>query len=490
MTLLHSDLLARRTDLSASLGFEDKLWTASDLLRGVMDPAEYKHVLLGLLFLKSVSESGRFVVPTGTSWSALLSDVTGVGLADRLDESLAALEQANATLAGTLPARFVRAGLDARSLGGLIQVIGSIQASDASDQRDTLGRVYEYMVGRFASAEGRGGGEFYTPACVVQLLVDLLQPFEGTVYDPCCGSGGMFVQSLRFVDAHGGDRAAVQIHGQESNPKTWRMAQMNLALQGIAGQLGDRPADTLHQDLHPALRADTVLANPPFNISRWGADALQDDPRWAHGRPPDSNANFAWLQHIVHHLAPTGTAGVVLANGSLSSTVSGEGALRSALLAADLVEGVVALPERLFYATQIPACIWLLARAKGADSHRDRSGEVLFIDATQLGRMETRAHRVLDAPDIARVAGALRRWRDPAGGFEDESGFCRSAPLAEVMAQQGVLTPGRYVGAPPTQRDPAAADLDTLVRTLRDQQREAAALDKAIEAGLTRLGQD
>ena len=479
-----------RPALSTSLGFEDKLWVAADLLRGSLDPAEYKHVLLGLLFLKSASTSGRFTVPERAQWSTLVDTLEAPALAKRLDTALEALERANAHLSGALPPRFHRAGLEERSLAQLLQLVASLLPSEDNASQDTLGRVYEYLIGRFASAEGRGGGEFYTPACVVQLLVELLQPFEGSVYDPCCGSGGMFVQSLRFIAAHGGDSSAVRVYGQESNPGTWRMAQMNLALRGIRAELGERPADTLHENLHPSLVADTVLANPPFNISRWGAEALRGDPRWSHGLPPDSNANFAWLQHILHHLSPTGTAGVVLSNGSLSGTHSGEGTLRRALIEADLVEGVVALPEQLFYATAIPACVWLLAPGKGRDAHRDRRGEILFVDASRWGHMETRTHRVLSQDEITRIAGALRRWRDPRGGYQDEPGFCRSAPISEVLGQEGILTPGRYVGAPPVTEASDSTDLALLIQTLREQQQEAAVLDQAIEQTLASLERD
>ncbi len=447
----------------------------------------YKHVLLGTLFLKAATESGRFVVPEAAAWPQLAAQAGAEDLAHALDHALAALETANPALAGTLPPRFAFAGLDARSLGELVRVIASLEPAADDGTRDTLGRVYEYLVGRFASAEGRGGGEFYTPACIVRLLVRLIQPFTGTVYDPCCGSGGMFVQSLRFVEAHGGHAGRIRVFGQESNPTTWRMAQMNLALHGLTGDLGPEAADTLHQDLHPGLRADHVLANPPFNISRWGADSLRDDPRWVHGPPPDSNANFAWLQHILHHLGPRGTAGVVLANGSLTAMTSGEGALRRALIEADRVEAIVALPDRLFYATQIPACLWILARGKGSDPHRDRSGEVLFIDASRLGRMETRVHRVLDTADLERVAGALHRWRDPAGGHQDEPGFACSVTLADIAAQDHNLTPGRYVGPRPAHFETSAPSVAELVSTLRDQRREAVALDQAVAEVLHRL---
>ena len=433
-------------DPTTTLGFEDALWAASDLLRGRLDPAIYKHAVLEVLYRKAIG---------GDGWAADLLSAP--------PPDLARLELAPGILASLV------ALIDDVALG--------------PDAHDTLGRVYEYFLGRFASAEGRGGGEFYTPPCVVQLLVSLLDPIAGTVYDPCCGSGGMFVQAQL-------GRGGLRCHGQESNPRTFKLAQRNLTLRGLDFDLGPGPADTLHQDLHPDLRADHVLANPPFNIARWGAAQLAGDPRWAFGEPPDRCANFAWIQHILHHLAPAGTGGVVLANGSLSATTSGEGALRSALVAADVVEAIVALPDRLFYATQIPACIWVLARGKASDSHRDRSGEVLFVDATRLGRMETRVHRVLDAPDVARIAQALHRWRDASGAFTPEPGFCASATLDQVAAQGGVLTPGRFVGAPPPNTEQQAPDLGGLVAKLRLQMAQARASDEDLEAALHALARD
>ena len=372
-----------------------------------------------------------------------------------------------------------------------------------------LGRVYEYFLSQFASAEGKKGGEFYTPRCVVKLLVEMLEPWQGRVYDPCCGSSGMFVQSVEFIRAHAtgngnGGRAKgdISIYGQESNYTTWRLAKMNLAIRGIEGQVAH--GDTFHDDRHPDLKADFILANPPFNVSDWGGDRLADDRRWKYGVPPTRNANFAWVQHIVHHLAPHGTAGFVLANGSMSSSQSGEGAIRKGLIEAELVDCMIALPGQLFYSTQIPACLWFLARDRMADSPsgsgtaaptrslRDRRGEILFIDARKLGRMVDRTHRELTDEDITRIADTYHAWRseDDVDSYADVPGFCKSASLEEVGNHGHVLTPGRYVGAEPQEDDsePFEVKMTRLVAELREQQAEGARLDAAIGANLAGLG--
>ena len=506
-----------RTDKTASLGFEDKLWLAADVLRNNLDPAEYKHVVLGLLFLKYVSDAFEerqahlrasggahrledrdayaagnvFWVPQQARWSHIQGLATQPTIGRVLDDAMDTIVEANPVLDGALPRPFGLPALDPQKLGELIRLISGIGLGTREHRnRDTLGRVYEYFLSRFASTEGRGGGEFYTPTSVVALLVELLEPYEGRVYDPCCGSGGMFVQSMKFIEAHGGRRDAVTVHGQESNPTTWRMARMNMAIRGIEAKLGAQPADTFHHDLHPDLQADFVMANPPFNISNWGGERLAADVRWKYGTPPAGNANFAWLQTIVHHLSPTGTAGVVLANGSMSSQQSGEGAIRRKLVEADLVDCMVAMPGQLFYATQIPVCLWILARDKEAGRLRRRPGEVLFIDASKLGRMETRVHRVLEAVDIEKIAGAYHAWRGVDGGYADVAGFCRSATKAEIAAQDFVLTPGRYVGAEAVAQDEGALaeKMERLVAELRGQQAEARRLDGAIAQVLTRLG--
>ena len=383
-------------------------------------------------------------------------------------------------------------------LGELIDLIGTIAMGDAeSRSKDLLGRVYEYFLGRFASAEGKGGGEFYTARCVVKLLVEMLEPFKGRVYDPCCGSGGMFVQSERFVEEHGGRRGDIAIYGQESNPTTWRLAKMNLAIRGLEGDLGPHNADTFHNDLHKDLKADFILANPPFNVSDWGGDRLRDDVRWRYGAPPPGNANFAWVQHMVHHLAPQGVAGFVLANGSMSSQQSGEGEIRKALVEADLVDCMIALPGQLFYTTQIPVCLWFLARDKsdGPGSGgpcRDRRGRTLFIDARQMGAMVDCTHRELTDEDIGRIAGVYHAWRaeEGAGDYEDVPGFCRSATTEQIAEHGFVLTPGRYVGAAAGEEDDEPFDekMKRLTAELAKQQDEARRLDPAIVANLRALG--
>ena len=387
-------------------------------------------------------------------------------------------------------------------LGQTIDLVSNIKVGDEDARsKDVLGRVYEYFLSQFASAEGKKGGEFYTPSCIVKLLVEMLEPYQGRVYDPCCGSSGMFVQSVEFIRAHAtgngnggqfpeGGRADISIYGQESNYTTWRLAKMNLAIRGIEGQIAH--GDSFHNDRHPDLKADFILANPPFNVSDWGGNRLADDQRWQFGRPPVRNANFAWVQHIVHHLAPGGTAGFVLANGSMSSNQSGEGKIRKSLIEADLVDCMVALPGQLFYSTQIPACLWFLARDRRGGKFRDRHGEVLFIDARKLGRMVDRTHRELTDADIGRIADTYHSWRgeDGLSDYADVPGFCKGAAIKEVRRHGHVLTPGRYVGVEPQEDDgePFEDKMKRLVAKLREQQAEAARLDVAIEANLKTLG--
>ncbi|MFO7564741.1 MAG: class I SAM-dependent DNA methyltransferase [Enhygromyxa sp.] len=518
-----------------SLGFEDKLWTAADLLRNNMDPAEYKHVVLGLIFLKYISdafderqrqlralvedpESDEYIedpddreaelaelledrdeytaenvywVPHQARWQHLQGQATQPGIGKLIDDAMLAIEQDNPKLKGSLPKVYGAAGLDKRTLGELINLIGGIGlGSKEHQEKDTLGAVYQYFLARFASAEGKGGGEFYTPKSVVRVLVDMLEPYSGRVYDPCCGSGGMFVQSIEFIKSHNGKRDAVSIYGQESNRTTWRMARMNLAIRGIEANLGYKHADTFGEDLHPDLRADFVMANPPFNISKWGGEELAGDVRWKFGVPPAGNANFAWVQHIVHHLAPGGTAGIVLANGSMSSMQSGEGEIRRKLVEADLVDCMVALPGQLFYATQIPVCLWFLARDRKNGKFRDRRGEVLFIDARKLGRMETRVHRVLEDGDVGRIAGAYHGWRNRGGEYEDVAGFCKSVEVEEIRKHEFVLTPGRYVGAEESEIDkiPVEVKVRRLVTELKAQSEASKRLDDQIMKHMQRLG--
>nr|WP_281173406.1 N-6 DNA methylase [Actinomadura rifamycini] len=449
------------------------LWRSADTLRGSMDAGQYKDFVLGLVFLKWASGSGAFDVPEPARWDALAA--SGDGRA--LDAAMDALMAANPALAGALPKIFTT--VDGRRLTELVRLIdgASIGTGAPGGPGDVLGEVYEYFLERFARAEGKRGGEFYTPAAVVRLLVEILEPYRGRVYDPCCGSGGMFVQAEKFVLSHRGRRDDIAVFGQEANERTWRLARMNLAVHGIAGDL--RRADTFCTDAHPGLCADFVLANPPFNMSDWYRRA--DDPRWRFGVPPAGNANFAWIQHILAKLAPTGSAGVVMANGSMSSTQKGEGGIRAALVEADLVSCMVALPPQLFRTTQIPACLWFLTRDKGA-----RAGHVLFVDARGMGTLVDRTERVLTPADIDRIATAHRAWR--AGRPVDEPGFARSVSLREIRDHGHVLAPGRYVGAPAAEAaEPAADRIERLTKELLACLDESARLDAVVRARLDGL---
>ena len=501
---------------------EAVLWEAANKLRGSMDAAEYKHVVLGLIFLKYISDAFEelreqllqephadpedpdeyrgeniFWVPTNARWSALREQARQPEIGRLVDDAMAAVERDNDVLSGVLPKDYARVSLDKRRLGQLIDLISNINVgSEGARSTDVLGRVYEYFLSQFASDEGRRGGEFYTPRSVVRLLVEMLEPYKGRVYDPCCGSGGMFVQSIEFINAHatgngGQARRNVSIYGQESNYTTWRLARMNLAIRGIEGQI--KQGDTFHNDRHPNLHADYILANPPFNVSDWDGERLQDDRRWLYGAPPPGNANYAWVQHMAHHLAPNGVAGFVLANGSMSSMQSREGEIRQKLIEADRVDCMVALPGQPFYTTQIPACLWFLARRRCAHEQlRDRRGEILFIDARKLGHMVDRTHRDLSEDDLRRVADTYHAWRSgaPDRQYEDVPGFCKSASLEEVRAQGYVLTPGRYVGVEPQADDgePFAEKMARLAAQWREQRAEAERLDAQIEANLQSLG--
>ena len=503
----------------ANLGFEATLWAAADKLRRDMDAAEYKHVVLGLIFLKYVSDAFEerhaqlvaqkadgadpedrdeyrsenvFWVPKEARWATLQGHAKQADIGKRIDAAMEAIERDNPSLKGVLPKDYVRPAVDKQRLGELIDLIAGVGLGNKENRsKDILGRVYEYFLGQFASAEGKKGGQFYTPRCVVRVLVEMLAPYKGRVFDPCCGSGGMFVQSEKFVEAHGGRIGDISIYGQESNPTTWRLAKMNLAIRGIEGNLGAEHADSFHRDQHKDLKADYVLANPPFNDSDWGGDRLADDPRWKYGQPPAGNANFAWVQHFIHHLSPTGLAGYVLANGSMSSNQSGEGEIRQAIIEADLVDCMVAMPGQLFYSTQIPVCLWFIARDKRR--FRDRRGETLFIDARQLGTLIDRVHRELTDADIERIAGTYHAWRgdkDCQRKYADEPGFCKATSLEEIRKHGHVLTPGRYVGAAAQEEDDEPFDekMQRLVTTLQEQQAEAAKLDAAIAANLRELG--
>jgi len=505
----------------ANLGFEAQLWKAADALRSNMDAAEYKHIVLGLLFLKYISDAFEeqhakleaeqaggadpedpdeyravniFWVPKEARWSKLQAEAKQATIGKTVDDAMLAIERDNPSLKGVLPKEYSRPGLDKARLGQLIDMVGNIGLGDkANRSKDILGRVYEYFLSEFASAEGKKGGQFYTPRCVVQVLVEMLAPYKGRVFDPCCGSGGMFVQSEKFVEAHGGRIGDISVYGQESNHTTWRLAKMNLAIRGIDSNLGKEHADSFHRDLHPDLKADYVLANPPFNDSDWRGDLLKDDKRWKYGTPPAGNANYAWVQHFIHHLAPTGIAGFVLANGSMSSNQSGEGEIRKAIIEADLVDCMVALPAQLFYSTQIPVCLWFLARGKKNGHFRDRRGHVLFIDARKLGTLVDRVHRELSVDDIGTIAGKYHAWRgdkDCKTKYTDEAGFCMSATLDDIRHHGHILTPGRYVGAADTEDDgePFDVKMKRLTAELREQYEQSAKLDHLIWANLEEIG--
>ncbi len=508
---------------AVELDYADKLWKTADKLRGNMEPSDYKHVALGLIFLKYISDAFEarhaaltqedpqaaedkdeyladniFWVPKEARWSHLQANAKQSSIGTLIDDAMRAIEKDNESLKGVLPKDYARPALNKVMLGELIDLISGIALNERGDKsKDVLGRVYEYFLGQFAGAEGKRGGEFYTPRSVVRTLVEMLEPYKGRIYDPCCGSGGMFVQSEKFVDEHGGRIGDIAIYGQESNYTTWRLCKMNLAVRGIDSDIRWNNEGSFHKDELRDLKADFILANPPFNISDWGGERLRDDVRWAYGTPPAGNANYAWLQHILHHLAPHGFAGVVLANGSMSSQQSGEGEIRQAMIEAGVIDCMVALPGQLFYSTQIPACLWILAkdRSNGLVKNsklRDRRGEILFIDARNMGALVDRTRRELHDDDIARIAATYHAWRGEAeaGPYADIPGFCKAASLDDVRKHGHVLTPGRYVGAAAQEKDdePFAQKMQRLAAQWREQQAQAAKLDAAIEHNLKALG--
>jgi type I restriction enzyme M protein len=509
---------ATKPNNGASLGFEQKLWQAADKLRGHMDAGEYKHVVLGLIFLKYISDAFQerydalkaepypdpedrdeytaahvFWVPKAARWTYLQNNAKQPTIGKLIDDAMEAIEKDNPSLKSVLPKDYARPSLDKQRLGELIDLMGTIGLGDAENRsKDILGRVYEYFLGQFASAEGKKGGEFYTPRCVVKLLVEMIEPYKGRVYDPCCGSSGMFVQSEEFIRRHGGRLRDISIFGQESNPTTWRLAKMNLALRGIEANLGPHNADAFHDDLHKDLKADFILANPPFNMSDWGGERLREDVRWKFGAPPAGNANFAWVEHMIHHLAPSGITGFVLANGSMSSNQSGEGEIRKNIIEADLVDCMIALAPQLFYGTQIPACLWFLVRSKTNGKFRNRRRQTLFIDARKLGYLVDRVHRELSDEEISRIAGSYHAWRGEkgAGEYKDVAGFCKSATTEEIMTHGYVLTPGRYVGAEEIEDDgePFEEKMKRLTLNLEAQFTESADLEVKIRSSLIRLG--
>ncbi len=536
---------------TSSESLEQKLWKAADKLRKNIDAAEYKHIALGLIFLKYISDAFEqlheqlaagegdyegadpedpdeykaenvFFVPVEARWSALQAQAKLPTIGQLVDEAMEAIERNNPKLLkGILPKVYGQQKLDPASLGGLIDMIGSVNLAKAKEesggqllleteptdaqaeprQQDLLGQVYEYFLGQFALAEGKKGGQFYTPESVVRVLVEMLEPYSGRVFDPCCGSGGMFVQSEKFVSHHQGRLDDISIYGQESNETTYKLCRMNLAIRGIDGSnIKWNPEGSFLKDAHKDLKADFVIANPPFNDSDWGGDLLRQDGRWQYGTPPVGNANFGWVQHFLFHLAPTGSAGFVLSNGSLSSNTSGEGEIRKALVQQDLVDCIVMLPTQLFYNTGIPACLWFLSRHKNGNKNRNRKGEVLFIDASELGYMVNRRNRAFAEEDIQKIAGTYHQWKrkptagssEEGTGYEDIKGFCKSATLADIEKHNFVLTPGRYVGIPDEEEDgvPFEEKMEALTAELAEQMREAAELDQEIKIQLAKVGFD
>ena len=492
---------------TADIGFEKEIWKAADLLRGNLDASEYKSVVLGLIFLKYISDKFEtkyqelvnssegfeedrdeymadniFFVPQEARWSVVAKAAHTPEIGAIIDNAMRLIEKENLRLKGILPKNFARPELDKRRLGDVVDLFTNIQMKEHGDSKDILGRTYEYCLSKFAEAEGKLAGEFYTPACIVQTLVEVLKPYHGRVYDPACGSGGMFVQSAKFIERHQGNIKDISVYGQDSNPTTWKMAQMNLAIRGIEADLGKFNADTFFNDQHPTLKADFIMANPPFNLSDWGADKLQDDVRWKFGIPPSGNANFAWLQHMIHHLSPKGKIGMVLANGSLSSQTGGEGTIRENIIKADLIEGIVALPSQLFYTTGIPVSLWFLNREK------KQKDKILFVDARNMGTMVTRKLRELQEADIKKIADTFDKYND--GTLENEKGFCAVVALGDVAKQDYILTPGRYVGIAEQEDDgiPFQEKMDKLTTELSDLFAQSHDLEDEIRKQLASIG--
>lgn len=495
------------TENTANIGFEKEIWNAACILRGNMDAAEYKQVVLGLIFLKYISDKFEdryqeliregdgfeedrdeytscnvFFVPGNARWAKIAEAAHTPEIGKTIDDAMILIEKENPRLKGILPKNFARPELDKRRLGDVVDLFTNIRMREHGDTRDILGRTYEYCLTMFAEQEGKKGGEFFTPACVVKTLVEILKPFKGRVYDPACGSGGMFVQSAKFIENHHGNIDNISVYGQDSNPTTWKMAQMNLAIRGIEADLGSYNADTFFNDCHPTLKADYIMANPPFNLSDWGADRLKDDVRWKYGVPPSGNANFAWLQHMIHHLAPNGKIGMVLANGSLSSQSGGEGEIRKNIINDDLVSCIVAMPSQLFYTTQIPVSLWFLSRNK------KQKGKTCFIDARKMGTMVSRKLRMLTDEDIAKLAETFDAYEN--GTLEDVKGFCAVATTAQIAEQDYILTPGRYVGIEEQEDDgePFDEKMKRLTNELSDLFEKSHELEIEIKKNLKALG--
>ncbi|MCE9654723.1 type I restriction-modification system subunit M [Clostridium celatum] len=493
----------------ATIGFEEQLWASADKLRNNMDASEYKHVVLGLIFLKYVSDTfmekweelmeddpdfaedrdeylaeGIFWVPETARWNYIAERAKLPEIGQVIDAALDSIEKENETLRGVLPKNYSRPELDKRVLGEIVDLFSNINVGGSiAKEKDVLGRVYEYFLGKFAANEGKGGGEFYTPKSIVTLMVEMLEPYKGYVYDPACGSGGMFVQSLKFVQEHSGNAFDISVYGQESNPTTWKLAKMNMAIRGIENNLGSKNADTFHEDLHPSLKADYILANPPFNQSDWGQPLLVDDSRWKYGTPPAGNANYGWIEHMLDKLSQKGRAAVVLANGSLSSNTSNEGEIRKNILEADLVDAIVALPDKLFYTTGIPVCIWFFNRDK------KNKGETLFIDARKMGTMVNRRLRELTDEDIKEVAAIYHSYKENEN-YEDKQGFCKRATIEEIRANDYILTPGRYVGIEEVEDDgePFEEKMERLTKILSEQFKKSKELEGEIRKQLGGIG--
>lgn len=497
----------KKTDNTAEIGFEEQIWKAADKLRGNIDASEYKNVVLGLIFLKYISDKFEqryqelvdegegfeedrdeytyqniFFVPKEARWETIAAAAHTPEIGKVIDNAMRLIESENDTLKGVLPKNFARQELDKRRLGEVVDLFTNVRMAEKGDTRDILGRTYEYCLAKFAEKEGKNAGEFYTPACVVKTLVEVIQPLHGRVYDPCCGSGGMFVQSAEFIKRHSGKISDISVFGQESNPTTWKMATMNLAIRGIPADLGKFNADTFFNDCHKNERFDFILANPPFNLKDWGGDKLKDDPRWDYGIPPEGNANFAWLQHMIHHLSRDGRIGMVLANGSLSSQTSGEGDIRKNIVEADLVEGIIAMPGQLFYSTQIPVSLWIINKAK------TQSRQTLFIDAREMGTMVTRKLREFTDDDIAKVAQAFTDFRE--GKLEPIKGFCAAVSTDDIAKQDYILTPGRYVGVADVEEDDEPFDdkMKRLTGELSDLFKESDRLQEQIKKNLEAIG--
>lgn len=497
------------TENNANIGFEKQIWDAACVLRGNIDASEYKSVVLGLIFLKYISDrfeakyqelvaegdgfeedkdeytaENIFFVPENARWSVISAAAHTPEIGSIIDDAMRSIEKENKRLKDILPKNFARPELDKRRLGEVVDLFTNIQMIEHGDSKDILGRTYEYCLAKFAEQEGKLAGEFYTPSCVVRTLVEVLQPYNGRVYDPCCGSGGMFVQSSKFIENHGGNIKSISVYGQDSNPTTWKMAQMNLAIRGIEADLGKFNADTFFNDCHPQLKADFIMANPPFNLSGWGVDKLMDDVRWQYGTPPAGNANFAWLQHMIWHLAPNGRIGMVLANGSLSSQSGGEGEIRKNIINADLVDCIIAMPTQLFYTTQIPVSLWFVSKNK------KQKGKTLFIDARKLGTMVTRKLRELTDEDIKKIADTYNAYVE--GSLEDEKGFCAVVTTQDIAKQDYILTPGRYVGIEDQEDDgePFEEKMSRLTSELSELFAKSHDLEAEIKERLGAIGYD